>query len=97
MQDLKKDYELFKVYDSNGKKELAAVKSLLNENMDIESLYPYEAANGIFETGGYRRKIYYYEQNKFAKIIDTDYVGTMKYILIVILKKIKIIKSIEKN
>ncbi|WP_338631650.1 pentapeptide repeat-containing protein [Clostridium baratii] len=76
MQDLKKDYELFKVYDSNGKKELAAVKSLLNENRDIESLYPYEAANGIFETGGYRRQIHYYEQSRFAEIVDTKYTGT---------------------
>lgn len=76
MQDLKKDYEKFKVYDSTGEKELAAVKSMLNEDRDIESLYPYEASNGVFETGGYRRQIDYYEQSKFAKIIDTEYVGT---------------------
>ncbi|MBY0756302.1 hypothetical protein K5V21_12675 [Clostridium sardiniense] len=76
MSNFKNDYELFRIYDSNGKKELEAVKSMLNESRDIESLYPYEAYNGVFESGGYRRQIHYYEQDKFAHIINTEYKGT---------------------
>lgn len=73
MDELKKEYELFKEFDEDGERELKAVKAMLNESRDIGSIYQYEEAMGVFESGGYRTKIYYYEQSKFAKIIDTDY------------------------
>ena len=75
MDELRKEYELFKEFDEDGERELKAVKDMLNIREDIESIYPYEEAMGIFESGGYRTKTYYYEQYKFAKITDTDYRG----------------------
>ncbi|WP_283690360.1 hypothetical protein [Clostridium perfringens] len=75
MDELRKEYELFKEFDEDGGRELKLVKAMLNENRDIGSIYPYEEALGFFEGDGYRREIYYYEQHKFAKITDIDYRG----------------------
>lgn len=75
MINLEKEYELFRMFDEDGEIELKSVKDMLNVREDIESIYPYEEAMGIFESGGYRTKIYYYEQYKFAKITDIDYRG----------------------
>lgn len=76
MINLEKEYELFRMFDEDGKRELKTVKDMLNVREDIESIYPYEEAMGIFESGGYRTEIYYYEQYKFAKITDINYRGT---------------------
>lgn len=47
MDELRKEYELFKEFDEDGGRELKLVKAMLNENRDIGSIYPYEEALGF--------------------------------------------------